>query len=201
MPICATPRPWPRSATPRDCGPPCRWSTRLDSRQVVRQAEPRQSNVYFSSSDADFADRYEAAARWSELRTGRVGVRGGWRLYSSGPGMFLQKVCTCLLGIRESFGDLVFDPVMPRSLDGLIATLTVCDRRVEVHYEVKAGTFAPAGVIVNGVRMSGPCGATSIPTAPAGCGFPPFKWRHNCGRSRTRSSWKCELRVRVRKTS
>ena len=121
---------------------------------VVRQAEPRQSNVYFSSSDADFADRYEAAARWSELRTGRVGVRGGWRLYSSGPGMFLQKVRTCVLGIRESFGDLVFDPVMPRSLDGLIATLTVCDRRVEVHYEVKAGTFAPAGVIVNGVRIS-----------------------------------------------
>ena len=79
--------------------------------EVVRNAEPRQSNVYFSSSDADFADRYEATARWGELRTGQVGVRGGWRLYSSGPGMFLHKVRTCLLGVWESFGE------EPRRLD------------------------------------------------------------------------------------
>jgi CRISPR-associated protein Csx3 len=123
--------------------------------EVVRQAAPRQSNVYFSSSDADFADRYEAAARWPELRAGQVGVRGGWRLYSSGPGMFLHNVRTCLLGIRESFGDLVFDPVMPRSLDGLIATTALCGHRVELQYQVKIGTFSPAGVIVNGVRMAG----------------------------------------------
>jgi CRISPR-associated protein Csx3 len=123
--------------------------------EVVRQAEPRQSNVYFSSSDADFADRYEATARWPELRAGQVGVRGGWRLYSSGPGMFLHNVRTCLLGIRESFGDLVFDPVMPKSLDGLIATMTLCGHRVEIQYRVKVGTFSPARVIVNGVRMTG----------------------------------------------
>ena len=123
--------------------------------EVVRQAEPRQSNVYFSSSDADFADRYEATARWPELRAGQVGVRGGWRLYSSGPGMFLHNVRTCLLGIRESFGDLVFDPVMPKSLDGLIATMTLCGHQVEIQYRVKVGTFSPARVIVNGVRMTG----------------------------------------------
>ena len=52
---------------------------------VVPHEAPRQSNVYFFNSDTDFAHRLEAAARWSELRTGRVGVRGGWRLYSSGP--------------------------------------------------------------------------------------------------------------------
>ena len=54
--------------------------------EVVANALPRQSNVYFSSSDADFHDRVEAARRWEELRTGSVRLRGGWRLYSSGPG-------------------------------------------------------------------------------------------------------------------
>src|ERR1019366_2611553 len=49
-------------------------------REVVPHAMARQSNVYFSSSDADFHDRVEAALRWKELRTGSVRVRGGWRL-------------------------------------------------------------------------------------------------------------------------
>jgi CRISPR-associated protein Csx3 len=122
--------------------------------EVVPHAAPRQSNVYFSSSDADFADRLEAAARWNELRTGRVTVRGGWRLYSSGPGLFLHKVRTGLLGIRESFGNVVFDPVLPRRLDGLIAHLALLDRPVEVRYRVRGANVAAARVIVNGVRLS-----------------------------------------------
>ena len=120
--------------------------------QVVPNAAPRQSNVYFSSSDADFADRLEAAARWSELRDGRVAVRGGWRLYSSGPGLFLRTVRTCLLGVRESFGDVVFDPMLPRSLDGLVAQVSVVGRPVEVRYGVRDGNGGRPAIVVNGVR-------------------------------------------------
>lgn len=123
--------------------------------QVVPRAVPRQSNVYFSSSDADFADRIDAAARWPELRAGRVPVRGGWRLYSSGPGLFLHKVRACLLGVRESFGDVVFDPVLPRSLDGLAATTRLCGRSVRIVYRVRTASFAPQQVRVNGVLLSG----------------------------------------------
>jgi CRISPR-associated protein Csx3 len=119
---------------------------------VVPQAAPRQSNVYFSSSDADFADRYEAAERWPELRAGRVTVRGGWRLYSSGPGLFLHQIRACLLGVRESFGDVVFDPVLPRRLDGLVAAAKVCGHRVDLRYQVRQGSFSPRAVTVNGVR-------------------------------------------------
>jgi CRISPR-associated protein Csx3 len=122
----------------------------VDLATVVPQAAPRQSNVYFSSSDADFADRYEAAARWPELRAGRVKVRGGWRLYSSGPGLFLHKVRACLLGLRESFGDMIFDPVLPRALDGLVADAMICGRQVAVHYRISGGSFAPRAVTVNG---------------------------------------------------
>ncbi|ACB77493.1 GH36-type glycosyl hydrolase domain-containing protein [Opitutus terrae] len=116
----------------------------------VPHAAPRQSNVYFSSSDADFADRYEAAARWTELREGRVAVRGGWRLYSSGPGLFLHKVRTCLLGLRESFDTFLFDPVLPRELDGLVAHARVLDRPAELHYRVRARGFGPKRISLNG---------------------------------------------------
>lgn len=123
--------------------------------QTVPNATPRQSNVYFSSSDADFADRYEAAARWPEVRAGRVAVRGGWRLYSSGPGLFLHNVRGCLLGVRESFGELVIDPVLPRRLDGLVARVTLCGQPAEIHYQVRAGAHSPKAITLNGERLAG----------------------------------------------
>jgi CRISPR-associated protein Csx3 len=122
---------------------------------LLPPAQPRQANMYFSSSDADFADRYEAERRWPELRDGTVAVRGGWRLYSSGPGLFIHKIRTCLLGLRESFGDIVFDPVLPRSLDGLRARTRLCGHEVEISYEVRAGTSSPCGLRVNGVALEG----------------------------------------------
>ena len=120
---------------------------------LVPHAARRQANVYFSSSDADFPDRLEAAARWSELKAGTVPVRGGWRLYSSGPGLFLLKLRACLLGVRESFGDVVFDPVLPPALDGLTATVFVCGRRVEMRFRVRHGSSGPARVSVGGVTL------------------------------------------------
>ncbi|HEX3177649.1 MAG TPA: amylo-alpha-1,6-glucosidase [Methylomirabilota bacterium] len=120
---------------------------------TVPHAAPRQSNVYFSSSDADFPDRLEAAARWSELRTGDVAVRGGWRLYSSGPGLYLHAIRAALLGVRESFGEVVFDPVLPRSLDGLAARVRVYGRPVEIRYRVRGGGQGPSRITVNGARI------------------------------------------------
>ncbi|MGH8018687.1 MAG: GH36-type glycosyl hydrolase domain-containing protein, partial [Opitutaceae bacterium] len=122
--------------------------------KVLPQAAPRQSNVYFSSSDADFDNRLEAAARWEDLRAGRVAVRGGWRLYSSGPGLFLHKVRACLLGLRESFGDVVFDPVLPLALDGLVAEVKLLGRPVQIRYAVRHGNFAPRALTVNGTRIT-----------------------------------------------
>jgi cellobiose phosphorylase len=119
----------------------------------VAHAAPRQSNVYFSSSDADFPDRLEAAARWSELRTGGVAVRGGWRLYSSGPGLYLHAIRAALLGVRESFGDVVFDPVLPRSLDGLVARLQLHGRPVEIRYRVGDAGHGPSRITVNGAPI------------------------------------------------
>jgi cellobiose phosphorylase len=121
---------------------------------LLPRAVMRQSNVYFSSSDADFGDRLEAAARWNELRAGRVAVRGGWRLYSSGPGLFLHTVRASLLGVREAFSDIVFDPVLPHGLDGLIAELTLLGKTVEARYHVRQANFGAPTIVVNGVRLA-----------------------------------------------
>jgi CRISPR-associated protein Csx3 len=120
---------------------------------AVPNAATRQSNVYFSSSDADFGDRIEAAARWGELRTGQVAVRAGWRLYSSGPGLFLRTVRAWLLGVREGFDDVVFDPVLPAALDGLTASLMLLGRAVEARYRVRHASFDPSAIVVNGVSL------------------------------------------------
>ncbi|NGZ75985.1 GH36-type glycosyl hydrolase domain-containing protein [Saccharibacillus alkalitolerans] len=87
--------------------------------KVVPNAELRQSNSYFSSSDGKFNNRYEAQERFGELKSGDVAVKGGWRIYSSGPGIYMNQLIGSVLGIRQEGGDLIVDPVLPASLDGL----------------------------------------------------------------------------------
>ena len=79
----------------------------------VVNAAPRQRNAYFSSSDAAFADRYEAGAEWSRVKEGTIAVEGGWRIYSSGPGLYVNLLIRQALGIRRFFGERVNKPVLP----------------------------------------------------------------------------------------
>jgi CRISPR-associated protein Csx3 len=123
--------------------------TPVQIRERVANAAPRQANAYSSSSDGAFADRYEAAARFDELRAGTVAVKGGWRIYSSGPGLYLHRVIDGMLGIRDSFGDLVLDPVLPRALDGLVAEMARDGRRIEFRYTVGERGFGVRRVCVN----------------------------------------------------
>jgi cellobiose phosphorylase len=90
--------------------------------KAVPNAIVRQSNVYFSSSDADFKNRYEAKEKFDLIKKGEIGVKGGWRLYSSGPGIYINQLITKILGIQVIHGDLVIDPMLPDKYDGLILT-------------------------------------------------------------------------------
>jgi cellobiose phosphorylase len=85
----------------------------------VANAAPRQRNAYFSSSDAAFSDRYEAAAAWSRAMAGTVAVEGGWRIYSSGPGLYMNLLIRHALGIRRVFGARIKKPVLPNALGAL----------------------------------------------------------------------------------
>lgn len=82
----------------------------------VAPATPRQRNTYFSSSDAAFPDRYRASADWEELRAGRVAVDGGWRIYSSGPGLYVNLLLNHALGLRRQSGARTGAPVLPAGL-------------------------------------------------------------------------------------
>ncbi|SED64339.1 Cellobiose phosphorylase [Rhizobiales bacterium GAS188] len=94
----------------------------------LAHASPRQRNCYFSSSDASFRDRYEASATWQRVRTGRVPVDGGWRVYSSGPGLYANLLIRHALGLRRRFGERVVAPVIPASLGELRLELTIDGR-------------------------------------------------------------------------
>ena len=83
---------------------------------VVANASPRQRNAYFSSSDAAFPDRYRASAEWERVRQGSVAADGGWRIYSSGPGLYVNLLLCHALGVRRRFGERMVAPVLPPGL-------------------------------------------------------------------------------------
>lgn len=103
-------------------------------KETVGNAYYRQSNMYFSSSDAWFNDRYEAKKEFHRIRSGSISVKGGWRLYSSGPGIYLNQLITNVLGIRLQHDDFVIDPILPKRLDGLVVHTKFKGVPVELHY-------------------------------------------------------------------
>jgi cellobiose phosphorylase len=117
---------------------------------AVPPARPRQANCYASSSDACFADRSEAEARYGDLLAGRVPLEGGWRVYSSGAGIALRLVRERLLGLRLGRTRLGVDPVLPRALDGLRARVALAGRTLDVEYRVGPRGHGPVALALNG---------------------------------------------------
>ena len=83
----------------------------------------RQRNAYFSSSDAAFADRYAASAEWRRVKSIEIGVEGGWRIYSSGPGIFISLLVCHLLGRRRLWGEAIVEPLLPAALQEMAMNL------------------------------------------------------------------------------
>ena len=85
----------------------------------LANASLRQRNAYFSSSDAAFPDRYAASANWALVKADRVDVEGGWRVYSSGPGIFTSLLVRHMFGRRRLWGRYVGQPLLPAALQGM----------------------------------------------------------------------------------
>jgi 1,2-beta-oligoglucan phosphorylase len=119
-------------------------------REIVPCGDIRQSNCYYSSSDVHFKNRYEADERYDEIKTGNLTLRGGWRVYSSGPGIYISLVVSRLLGIRIESGNVIIDPVLPFSMDGLVASMNFMDHPVTFIYLVKERNFSPKSISING---------------------------------------------------
>jgi cellobiose phosphorylase len=105
---------------------------------TVPTARPRQVNCYYSSSDAAFDDRYDAAARYAQLRKGKIAFEGGWRIYSSGAGIMVRLIHECLLGLRRHASMLHIDPVIPKALSGLRAEIDLAGAPVTMVYRVES---------------------------------------------------------------
>jgi 1,2-beta-oligoglucan phosphorylase len=85
----------------------------------LAHASLRQRNAYFSSSDAAFRDRYQASDEWARVRADKIAVDGGWRIYSSGPGLYTNMLVRHVFGARRHFGKRILTPRLPASQPGL----------------------------------------------------------------------------------
>lgn len=121
--------------------------------EKVPNAEIRQSNSYFSSSDGKFNTRYEASEHFEQLKTSDVAVKGGWRVYSSGPGIYLNQLISNVLGIRIENQDLILDPVLPKRLGTVEVNYSYFDRPVRIIYHLDYQGDEPR-VLVNGQEVS-----------------------------------------------
>ena len=120
---------------------------------LVSAATLRQANCYYSSSDAAFADRYEAYEEYDRAMRGAVPLDGGWRIYSSGAGIGFNLILRCFLGLRQEKSTLVLDPVIPHALDGLRAELEIFGHAFEVTYRVENTGSGPTAVQLNGADL------------------------------------------------
>ena len=78
-------------------------------------ASLRQRNAYFSSSDAAFQDRYQASDEWARVRANSIAADGGWRIYSSGPGLYANMLIRHAFGLRRQFGKRIVTPGLRKS--------------------------------------------------------------------------------------
>jgi cellobiose phosphorylase len=119
-------------------------------RDIVPCGDIRQSNCYYSSSDVIFKNRYEADEKYEEIKTGKITLKGGWRVYSSGPGIYIGLIVSRLLGLRKEFGNIIVDPVIPHFLDGLSASIDFMGHPVTFNYAIKENCFGPKAISING---------------------------------------------------
>lgn len=126
----------------------------VDYQAIVPQGDQRQSNCYYSSSDVAFKSRYDADTLYGDVIAGKTQLKGGWRVYSSGPGIYLSLIVSRLLGLRVEHGSVILDPVLARSLDGLEAAMRFRGHAVTFKYHIRDRGFAPRAITVNKKPLS-----------------------------------------------
>jgi 1,2-beta-oligoglucan phosphorylase len=118
-------------------------------RSIIPSATVRQANCYYSSSDAAFADRYQASEEYERVARGAIALDGGWRVYSSGAGIALGLIVRHFLGLSRESDALSIDPVIPAALDGLQVQTTLFDRPIEVRYRIRGAGCGVTAVVLN----------------------------------------------------
>jgi cellobiose phosphorylase len=123
-------------------------------RSIVPSATARQANCYYSSSDAAFADRYQASEDYERIGRNAIALDGGWRVYSSGAGIALGLIVRRFLGISTEAGALRVDPVIPAALAGLRVNTSLLGRGVELRYRIQGAGCGVNQIALNGTILS-----------------------------------------------
>ncbi len=118
----------------------------------VKNADYRQSNCYFSSSEGDFKTRYDFQNNFSKLRTGEINVKGGWRIYSSGPGIYINQLISNILGIRYENDKIIFDPILPKNLDKVCFYYKILNKNVKIIYNLFGENYV-SKILLNGEEI------------------------------------------------
>ncbi|WP_404969865.1 GH36-type glycosyl hydrolase domain-containing protein [Vibrio campbellii] len=116
----------------------------------VPNAELRQSNAYFSSSDAKFNDRPTAYDNFGKVKAGEVAVKGGWRIYSSGPGIYVNQLITNVFGVRFSENDLTLDPVISPRVGQANVQFELDGKPVKLVIDLQEAMHTPKAITLNG---------------------------------------------------
>lgn len=122
-------------------------------RETVPPAARRQANCYYSSSDAAFGDRYVAEEEYGRSLAGDVPLEGGWRVYSSGPGIAARLILRDFLGLRREAGRVVIDPVIAPSLGTFEAKTHFGTHDFAVRYRPGKLGYGPASIELNGCAL------------------------------------------------
>ncbi|MFT4938134.1 MAG: cellobiose phosphorylase [Paraglaciecola sp.] len=121
----------------------------IEYREVVKCGNMRQANCYYSSSDVGLTSRFEANDGYDAIVKGEVELKGGWRIYSSGPGIFISLIISRLLGVRNEFEYTVIDPVLSKKLHGMSATLNYMGNMITFTYLVTIDGTSPKHIVIN----------------------------------------------------
>lgn len=126
----------------------------VNIKKSVPNARLRQANTYFSSSEGAFDTRYEYQNNFDMLRSGAIEVKGGWRIYSSGPGIYINQLVSNVLGVRFCGKCVEFDPVLPPELDGMIFDYACADgdsvKEIRIIYHLQENNNGVTRITVNG---------------------------------------------------
>jgi CRISPR-associated protein Csx3 len=118
-------------------------------RSLIPSATLRQANCYYSSSDAQFADRYQASEEYARVKDGTIPFDGGWRVYSSGAGIAVGLIIRRLFGLSVEADTLSIDPVMPAALDGLKIETSLLGRPHEIEYRIGKSGHGVTAITLN----------------------------------------------------
>jgi cellobiose phosphorylase len=122
-------------------------------KDIVHQGDIRQANCYYSSSDVHFKNRYEADEHYGDVISGKIMLRGGWRVYSSGPGIFIGTIISRFLGLRITSENVIIDPVIPQDMDGLSVFTKFLGNNITFIFRIEHNNHSPKSISINGATV------------------------------------------------